>query len=396
MARKSRKGSVETPAVQEQDVVYNAAAYIRLSSDAKRKPGDSLYNQQDIIENFIAASPDIRLADIYIDNQATGTNFERPAFVRMLEDVESGRINCIIVKDLSRFGRNAIDCGYYIEKHLPALGVRFIAVTDSFDSLEGDGGVMLPLKNVIAESYALDISRKCRSVQRQNIQDGRFVGRMAPYGFSKAPEDCHRLIIDEEAAPIVRQIFDWAASGMGVGEIIRMLNEKGVLPPSHYKWEKGQILVDRWVLFLPVFGPLLRKAAVAKFSRTLATMVSSGVPILNALDIVSRTSGNKTVEKGVLEAKKSIAEGQSLAEPLDDTGVFPPMVIHMISIGETTGALDSMLTKIADFYDDEVDVAVDALTSLIEPIMIVFLGVVVGGLVISMYLPIFSIADTVA
>ncbi|NCD24213.1 MAG: type II secretion system F family protein [Deltaproteobacteria bacterium] len=163
-----------------------------------------------------------------------------------------------------------------------------------------------------------------------------------------------------------------------------------------YKWERGKILVDRWVLFLPVFGPLLRKAAVAKFSRTLSTMVSSGVPILNALDIVSRTSGNKTVELGVLDAKRSIAEGQSLADPLEETGVFPPMVIHMISIGETTGALDSMLSKIADFYDDEVDVAVDALTSLIEPIMIVFLGVVVGGLVVSMYLPIFSIADTVA
>jgi type IV pilus assembly protein PilC len=163
-----------------------------------------------------------------------------------------------------------------------------------------------------------------------------------------------------------------------------------------YKWDRGKILVDRWVLFLPVFGPLLRKAAVAKFSRTLSTMVSSGVPILNALDIVSRTSGNKTVELGVLDAKRSIAEGQSLADPLEETGVFPPMVIHMIAIGETTGALDSMLSKIADFYDDEVDVAVDALTSLIEPIMIVFLGVVVGGLVISMYLPIFSIADTVA
>lgn len=163
-----------------------------------------------------------------------------------------------------------------------------------------------------------------------------------------------------------------------------------------YRWEKGQILVDRWVLFLPVFGPLLRKAAVAKFSRTLSTMVSSGVPILNALDIVSRTSGNKTVERGVIEAKKSIAEGQTLAEPLDETGVFPPMVIHMISIGEATGALDAMLSKIADFYDDEVDVAVDSLTSMIEPLMIVFLGVIVGGLVISMYLPIFSIADVVA
>jgi type IV pilus assembly protein PilC len=163
-----------------------------------------------------------------------------------------------------------------------------------------------------------------------------------------------------------------------------------------YRWEKGQILMDRWVLFLPVFGPLLRKAAVAKFSRTLSTMVASGVPILNALDIVSKTSGNKTVELGVLEARKSIAEGQTLAEPLEETGVFPPMVIHMISIGEATGALDTMLGKIADFYDDEVDVAVESLTSLIEPVMIVFLGVVVGGLVISMYLPIFSIADVVS
>ncbi len=160
-----------------------------------------------------------------------------------------------------------------------------------------------------------------------------------------------------------------------------------------YRWERGKILVDNWVLFLPVFGPLLRKVAVARFSRTLSTMISSGVPILNALDIVSRTSGNKTVERAVLQAKISISEGQTLAEPLEETGIFPPMVIHMISIGETTGALDSMLGKIADFYDDEVDVAVDTLTSLMEPIMIVFLGVIVGGLVVSMYLPIFQIGD---
>ena len=159
-----------------------------------------------------------------------------------------------------------------------------------------------------------------------------------------------------------------------------------------YRWEKGKTLVDRWILFFPIFGPLLRKVAVAKFSRTLSTMVSSGVPILYALDIVAKTSGNKTVENGVLEAKQSISEGQTLAEPLDATGVFPPMVIHMLSIGESTGALDTMLSKVADFYDDEVDVAVDSLTSLIEPVMIVFLGGVVGGLVISMYLPIFQLA----
>jgi len=162
-----------------------------------------------------------------------------------------------------------------------------------------------------------------------------------------------------------------------------------------YRWEQGKIIVDRWILFVPVLGPLLRKVAVARFSRTMSTMISSGVPILTALDIVAKTSGNKTVELGVLEAAKSIAEGQNLSDPLDATGVFPPMVIHMIAIGESTGALDAMLGKIADFYDDEVDVAVESLTSLIEPLMIVFLGVVVGGLVVSMYLPIFKIGETI-
>jgi len=163
-----------------------------------------------------------------------------------------------------------------------------------------------------------------------------------------------------------------------------------------YRSEPGRILVDRVILFLPVFGPLLRKAAVARFSRTMSTMISSGVPILSALDIVSRATGNRAVEQGVLEASKSITEGQGLAGPLEETGIFPPMVVQMISIGETTGALDTMLEKAADFYDDQVDAAVDTLTSLLEPVMIVFLGLIVGGLVLSMYLPVFQIADVVA
>lgn len=162
-----------------------------------------------------------------------------------------------------------------------------------------------------------------------------------------------------------------------------------------YRFERVRIMVDYWVLTLPIFGPLMRKVAVARFSRTLSTMVSSGVPILSALDIVAKTSGNKTVERGVLEAKKSISEGQTLADPLEATGVFPPMVIQMIAIGESTGSLDHMLGKVADFYDSEVDVAVETLTSLLEPAMIVFLGVVVGGLVVSMYLPIFKIGETI-
>ena len=162
-----------------------------------------------------------------------------------------------------------------------------------------------------------------------------------------------------------------------------------------YKTEKGRWLVDSLVLKAPVFGPLLKKVAVAKFSRTLSTMMSSGVPILEGLNIVSKTSGNKVVEDALLKTRQSISEGRTIAEPLAETGIFPAMVVQMIAVGEATGALDTMLTKIADFYDDEVDVAVDAMTALLEPIMMVFLGVVVGGMIVAMYLPIFKLASTV-
>jgi len=162
-----------------------------------------------------------------------------------------------------------------------------------------------------------------------------------------------------------------------------------------YKTETGKTLVDRWILKVPVFGMLLKKVAVARFARTLGTLVSSGVPILDGLLIVSKTAGNRTVETAILNARNSIREGETIAEPLGRSKIFPAMVIQMISVGESTGALDSMLTKIADFYDDEVDVAVSNLTSLLEPFLMVFLGVVIGGVVIAMYLPIFQMASAV-
>jgi type IV pilus assembly protein PilC len=162
-----------------------------------------------------------------------------------------------------------------------------------------------------------------------------------------------------------------------------------------YKTEKGRLIVDSLVLKAPVFGELLKKVAVAKFSRTLSTMMSSGVPILEGLAIVSKTSGNVVVENALLKTRQSIAEGRSIAEPLAETGIFPPMVVQMISVGEATGALDSMLNKIAIFYDDEIDVAVDNMTALLEPVMMVFLGGVVGGMIIAMYLPIFKLASVV-
>ena len=162
-----------------------------------------------------------------------------------------------------------------------------------------------------------------------------------------------------------------------------------------YRTEKGRWVVDSLILKAPVFGDLLKKVAVAKFSRTLSTMMSSGVPILEGLSIVSKTSGNVVIENALMKTRQSIAEGRSIAEPLQETGIFPPMVVQMISVGEATGALDSMLAKIANFYDDEVDVAVDAMTALLEPVMMVFLGTVVGGMIIAMYLPIFKLASVV-
>jgi type IV pilus assembly protein PilC len=162
-----------------------------------------------------------------------------------------------------------------------------------------------------------------------------------------------------------------------------------------YKTEKGHWVIDSLSLKAPVFGLLLKKVAVAKFARTLSTMLSSGVPILEALTIVSKTSGNKIVENALLKTRQSITEGQSIAEPLEAALIFPPMVVQMIAVGEATGALDAMLSKIADFYDDEVDAAVSAMTTLLEPVMMVFLGGVVGGMIVAMYLPIFKMASVV-
>ncbi|MEI7818128.1 MAG: type II secretion system F family protein [Desulfuromonadales bacterium] len=164
---------------------------------------------------------------------------------------------------------------------------------------------------------------------------------------------------------------------------------------KYYATPKGQKIIDRMALKAPIAGPLIRKVAVAKFTRTLGTMVSSGVPIMDGLEIVAKTAGNKIVEEAIYSVRQAISEGKTMAEPLAACGVFPPMVVQMISVGEATGAMDAMLNKIADFYDDEVDDAVGAMTAMMEPLLMVFLGTTVGGLVVAMYLPIFKLAGAV-
>ncbi len=191
----------------------------------------------------------------------------------------------------------------------------------------------------------------------------------------------------------VVNISEWSKSNWYV--ILGSPFVVGFIIKKIYATKKGHFAIDRFLLIAPVFGTLLRRLAVAKFTRTLGTMIQSGVPILDALNVVARTAGNKIIEQAVFRVADSITEGRTIAEPLEETGVFPSMVVQMINVGESTGALDIMLEKIADFYDQEVDQAVDNLTAAIEPIMMVFLGGLIGGLVIAMYLPIFKMAAVV-
>jgi type IV pilus assembly protein PilC len=180
----------------------------------------------------------------------------------------------------------------------------------------------------------------------------------------------------------------WWAMGIGIVAFVVLLKQ-------YYKTSGGQLVLDRLLLNLPVLGNLQRKAAIARFTRTLGTLVSSGVSILDGLEITARTAGNRVLHDSIMESRNSIAGGETISEPLKRSGVFPPMVTSMINVGEQTGGLDEMLTKIADFYDEEVDAAVEALLAAMEPIMIVFLGVVVGGMIIAMYLPIFDMMNAV-
>jgi len=174
------------------------------------------------------------------------------------------------------------------------------------------------------------------------------------------------------------------------------LGVSGYLFKQYISTDKGRYKFDQALLRAPVFGPLFRKLAVAKFSRTFSTLVKSGVSVLNALDIVSRTSGNKVVEEAIVNCSKSVRDGEPISRPLAKSGVFPPMVTRMISVGEQTGQLEKMLSKIADFYDEQVDAATSALTSMIEPLVIAFLGLVIGGIVVALFLPIFKISQLMA
>ena len=228
--------------------MYDAALYLRLSRDdiedgSVKTESDSIANQRELLRSFVKSQPDIQIFDIYVDDGYSGGNFDRPEFKRMTKDIESGKVNCVIVKDLSRFGREYIEAGRWIEKIYPALNVRFISVTDQFDSNTADfseKSFVVPVKNFLNESYCRDISGKVRSHQKIKREKGEFIGAFAPYGYRKDSENKNRLVVDAEAADVVRKIFAWKMEGFSLGAIAEKLNERQVLSPKAYKKANGE------------------------------------------------------------------------------------------------------------------------------------------------------------
>lgn len=223
--------------------IWNATLYLRLSrDDGDKEESNSITGQRELLRDFIQNRPELREYAVRIDDGFTGSNFERPDFKKMMEDVKEGRTNCIIVKDLSRFGRNYLDAGEYIEKIFPFLGVRFIAVNDNYDSLgekSASDDLVIPFKNLINEAYCRDISVKVRTQLEIKRKSGQYIGAFAVYGYMKDETDKNRLIVDEYAADIVRDIFAWKLDGMSPQDIAVRLNQSGILSPMEYKKSLG-------------------------------------------------------------------------------------------------------------------------------------------------------------
>ena len=221
--------------------LFNVAIYIRLSrEDGDKEESDSVGNQRKLLAEYIAKKEDFILYDVYVDDGYSGTNFNRPSFQRMIADIEDGKVNCVVVKDLSRFGRDYIDTGRYLERYFPEMGVRFISVTDGIDSMKQAYDMLLPIKNIFNEQYARDISKKIQATVKSKQKAGEFIGAFTSYGYKKSPVDKNKLVIDDYAADVVRRIFSLYIQGYGKQKIAKLLNAEGVLCPAEYKKVNGE------------------------------------------------------------------------------------------------------------------------------------------------------------
>lgn len=225
------------------ETVWNTYGYVRLShEDGDKEESNSVTGQKELIRDYFSCHPELLECGMKVDDGFTGSNFERPGFQEMMVEVKAGKINCIVVKDLSRFGRNYLDAGEYIEKIFPFLGVRFIAINDNYDSLHHNASsddLIIPFKNLINEAYCLDTSIKIRSQLEIKRKRGDFIGSFAVYGYKKDPENRHQLIVDDYAADVVRDIFHWKLEGISAGDIADRLNAAGIASPMGYKKSQG-------------------------------------------------------------------------------------------------------------------------------------------------------------
>jgi len=267
VARKSRKDAIralnagrpipaaEQPAVQERERIYPTIGYARLSiaETRDRKDNQALQNQKTLLRDYVQGKSDLRLLEICEDNGETGTNFNRSGFERMMEYIRAGKANCIVVKDLSRFGRDYIEAGNYLEHVFPLIGVRFISIVDGYDSADATTAdcLTIALKNLVNQMYSMDISRKSGSILREKMLRGEFIGGFAAYGYIKDPLDKHHMIIDPEPAAVVREIFQRKLNGASNTEIARWLNGSGILSPGCYRYQKGIILDKKFELRKP-------------------------------------------------------------------------------------------------------------------------------------------------
>lgn len=276
-----------------QPEIYDCYAYGRLSKEdaekaaREKQESDSIKNQRELLHDFIDRHADLRLCMEGYDDNCTGTNFDRPHFKEMIAAIEAGRVNCVVVKDLSRFGREYIDSGRYIQKLFPAKGVRFIAITDGYDSAHPDpsSSLMVPFKNLVNDSYCRDTSIKIRSHLDVKRRNGEFIGSFAAYGYAKDPENKNHLIIDPEAAGVVRDIYDWKIAGMSNQTIADRLNNMGVLSPMEYKKAKGI-----------KFGSGYSVHARAAWSSAIIRRILTSVVYLGILEQGKRTTPNYKVK----------------------------------------------------------------------------------------------------
>ena len=308
---------------------WQAAAYCRLSREDGDKPeSDSIVNQQRHIEDFCKLHPEFRIVDVYPDDGATGTNFDREQFRRMISDVEAGRIDCVIVKDLSRFGRDYIDMGFYLERYFPQKNVRFIAINDGVDSVNGPYDMLLPLKNVFNTQYAKDISGKVRSAFKTKQKRGEFCGAFACYGYLKDPENKNHLVVDPVASEVVLRIFRMTAEGVGQVKIAKALNDEHIPCPSDYKrmmgmkYENGKRLQQTCYWTYSTVHKILRNETYIGNMVSNRSVRASMHGKAKAADrsewIVVEGTHEAIVPKGLWESVQSVI--QSHARPIDFEG----------------------------------------------------------------------------